>query len=79
MAAKANGRPVPGAPASYPRRVYKAELRQRTGWSDSWIRELVKRGQIPPGRTDPGGKREFWMDDVADKIVRGERVEQAAA
>jgi hypothetical protein len=53
------------------RRVYKPELKRRTGWGDTWIRQLEKNGKIPEGRTDPGGKRKFWFDDEADAIVSG--------
>jgi hypothetical protein len=54
------------------RRVYARELKQRLGFSDTWLRELEKRGRIPPGRRDPGGKRKFWFDDEVDAIVNGE-------
>jgi hypothetical protein len=54
------------------RRVYVAELKARTGYGESWIRELEKRGRIPKGRKDPGGKRKWWFDDEADAIVRGD-------
>lgn len=64
------------------RRVYAAELKARTGWGDTWLRELEKRGRIPKGRVDPGGKRKWWTDAEADAIVFGtptstERVEAA--
>ena len=59
------------------RRVYKAELMRRTGYGDTWLRELEKRGRIPKARCDPGGKRLFWLDDEADAIVRGTAPESA--
>lgn len=54
------------------RRVYKPELQQRTGFGATWIRTLEKSGRIPPGRTDPGGKRKFWLEYEVDAVVRGE-------
>ena len=59
------------------RRVYRPELRDRLGYGDTWFRTQQKRGVIPKGRKDPGGKREWWFDDEADAIVEG--VGQAAA
>ncbi len=53
------------------RRVYAAELSQRTGYGTTWLRTLEDRGSIPKGRKDPGGKRRYWPDDVADQIVAG--------
>ena len=53
------------------RRVYAAELRLRLGCGETWLRELEKRGQIPPGRRDPGAKRKWWPDDEAERIVNG--------
>jgi hypothetical protein len=53
------------------RRVYKSELKRRTGWGDTWLRTKEKRGHIPAGRTDPGGKRKWWTDEEADQIVSG--------
>jgi hypothetical protein len=53
------------------RRVYKPELKQRTGYGDTWLRALEKSGRIPAGHTDPGCKRKWWLEDEADAIVRG--------
>jgi hypothetical protein len=53
------------------RRVYKSELKRRTGWGDTWLRTKEKLGHIPAGRTDPGGKRKWWTDEEADQIVSG--------
>lgn len=63
------------------RRVYRKELKARTGYGDTWLGILEKRGKIPRGRTDPGGKRKWWTDEEADAIVAGKPVgtEQAAA
>ena len=54
------------------RRVCTPELKQRTGYGDTWLRELEKRGRIPEGHKDPGGLRKWWTDDEADAIVRGQ-------
>jgi hypothetical protein len=54
------------------RRVYVPELKARTGYSSEWLRQLERNGRIPKARVDPGGKRKFWLDDEADKIVAGE-------
>lgn len=54
------------------RRVYTPELAHRLGCSTKWILELERRGTIPRGRTDPGGRRKFWPSDVALSIVKGE-------
>jgi hypothetical protein len=51
------------------RRVYAPELRMALGWGPSWFRMQKKRGLIPPGNTDPGGRREWWHEPVAQKIV----------
>ena len=53
------------------RRVYKPELRQRTGWGDTWLRTQEKAGRIPAGRPDPGCKRKWWLEEEADAIVKG--------
>lgn len=56
------------------RRVYKPELLARAGMGETWLRALVKRGAVPPGRTDPGCKRQWWLDYEADAIVEGRPV-----
>lgn len=60
------------------RRVYTPELAQRLGCSTKWILELERRGTIPRGRTDPGGRRKFWPSDVALAIVKGEPAAETA-
>jgi hypothetical protein len=62
-----------------PRRVYRQELMARTNWSEAWLRELIRRGKIPPGRRDYDKGREFWMEDVADAIVRGDVIPESEA
>jgi len=57
------------------RRVYRRELEQLTGWGATWIRELEKRGKIPAGRVDQGGKRKWWPASEVRAIVAGRAVE----
>jgi predicted DNA-binding transcriptional regulator AlpA len=56
------------------RRVYRRELEQLTGWGATWIRELEKRGKIPTGRVDQGGKRKWWPVSEVRAIVAGRQV-----
>ena len=56
------------------RRVYSRELRERTGYGETWFRTLIKAGKIPAGRVDDGGKRRWWTDAEADAIVEGRKV-----
>ena len=51
------------------RRIYRRELREALGYSDEWLRILQKRGEIPRGRRDPGGTREFWTEAEAREII----------
>lgn len=51
------------------RRLYRAELRAALGYGDSWFREQQRRGIIPKGHTDPGGKREWFSEAEARQIV----------
>lgn len=44
----------------FDRRVYRREFRGLLGYGDTWFRMLVRRGDLPPGRRDEGGKREWW-------------------
>lgn len=53
------------------RRVYRPELERLTGWRTTWIRTLEKRGKIPAGRVDEGGKRKWWPESEARAIVEG--------
>ena len=47
------------------------ELERLTGWGTTWIRTLEKRGKIPAGRRDEGGKRKWWPESEARAIVEG--------
>lgn len=60
------------------RRVYTRELKERTGYGETWIRTLEKRGTIPKGRVDPGGRRKWWTEGEAQQIVAGTAAQQAA-
>jgi hypothetical protein len=61
------------------RRVYAAELKSRLGVGDTWLRELEKRGRIPKGRIDPGGKRRWWPEEDVDAVIAGQWPERTAA
>ena len=47
------------------RRVYRREFAAALGYGITWFRTLEKRGVIPAGRTDPGGKRKWWPESEA--------------
>ena len=49
-----------GGNADFNRRVYRREFAAALGYGITWFRLLEKRGAIPPGRRDPGGKRLWW-------------------
>ncbi len=53
------------------RRVYCGELARAMGFSTKWLLELERRGVIPPGRRDPGGRRKFWPSDIAQGLIAG--------
>lgn len=53
------------------RRVYRRELEKLTGWRATWIRTLEKRGRIPAGRVDEGGKRKFWLESEVREMIAG--------
>lgn len=55
--------------SSIERRVYLTELRDRLGWSDTWAREQQKRGVIPVGHKDPGGRRQWYSESEARQII----------
>ena len=44
------------------RRVSRREFAGTLGYGITWFRELERRGLIPPGRRDPGGKRYWWRE-----------------
>jgi hypothetical protein len=58
------------------RRVYRRELRNTLGFGETWYAVLQRRGIIPVGHRDPGGKREWFTESEARAIV--ERLTQAA-
>ena len=61
------------------RRVYRRELRERLGYGDTWFSEKMKRGEIPRGHKDEGGRRQYWFDDEADAIVEGKQPQKEEA
>jgi len=55
--------------SEFDRRVYRREFAETLGFGITWFRTLEKRGAIPPGRRDPGGKRLWWpASEVAATI-----------
>ena len=56
------------------RRVYKREFAQVLGCGHTWFGVLEKRGMIPAGKRDPGGKRLWWnaseVRDTLDKLAK---------
>lgn len=46
--------------AQFDRRVYRREFADVLGCGSTWFRGLEKRGIVPQGRRDPGGKRVWW-------------------
>ena len=60
------------------RRVYRREFESLLGYGTTWFAELRRKGVIPPGYTDPGGKRLWWHEsevrETLDKLsARAER------
>jgi hypothetical protein len=60
-----------------PRRVYRRELRQALGYGSTWFSEQQRRGVIPKGHVDVGGRREWFTESEARAIV--ERLTVSAA
>ena len=50
-------------------RVYRRALRQKLGWSESWYGIQQKRGVIPVGHRDAGGRREWFLESEARAII----------
>ena len=48
-------------PEDFDRRVYRREFMRVIGYGPTWFREQQRRGRIPKGKRDPGGKREWWL------------------
>jgi len=48
-------------PKDFDRRVYRREFMGIIGYGATWFREQQRRGRIPKGKRDPGGKREWWL------------------
>jgi predicted DNA-binding transcriptional regulator AlpA len=45
----------------FDRRVYRREFTEVLGCGVTWFRALEKRGTIPQGKRDPGGKKVWWQ------------------
>jgi hypothetical protein len=54
------------------RRVYARELERLLDCGETWRRHLEKTGVNPRGRTDPGGKRLWWLAREVRAIAKGE-------
>lgn len=53
------------------RRVSRREFAKAIGCGITWFRTLERRGLVPPGRRDPGGKRLWWRESqVRDTLDR---------
>jgi hypothetical protein len=66
--------------SEFDRRVYRSEFAQVLGCGITWFRTLEKRGAIPPGKRDEGGKRAWWqaseVRETLDKLARSARTVQ---
>jgi hypothetical protein len=51
------------------RRIYRREFADLLGYGPTWFRKLEKSGVIPSGRSDPGGRRKFWLESEAREIA----------
>ncbi len=47
--------------SEFDRRVYRREFEALLGCGTTWFRTLCDRGDIPPGRVDPGARRLWWL------------------
>jgi len=51
------------------RRVFGREFRDALGVGGTWFRTLQQRGVIPRGRTDPGGRRQWWTESEVNAAL----------
>ncbi|MEJ7667706.1 MAG: hypothetical protein WKH97_03025 [Casimicrobiaceae bacterium] len=57
-------------PQGFDRRVYRREFMGIIGYGATWFREQQRRGRIPIGKRDPGGKREWWLaSEIAETLA----------
>jgi predicted DNA-binding transcriptional regulator AlpA len=64
----------------FDRRVFRREFAATLGCGITWFRTLEKRGTIPQGKRDPGGKRVWWYaSEVRDTLSRLAELGQKAA
>lgn len=54
---------------TFDRRVYRREFCEILGYRIGWMRAQEKRGAIPPGRRDPGGKRLWWFESEVREVI----------
>lgn len=63
--------------AEFDRRVYRREFAEVLGCGITWFRTLERRGAIPPGKRDEGGKRVWWLasevHQTLDKLTQAAR------
>ncbi len=69
------------AVSEFDRRVYRREFAAALGYGLTWFRAKEKRGEIPPGRRDPDGKRWWWYASEVRATLdrRNQSAERAAA
>lgn len=64
----------------FDRRVSRRQFAEVLGCGITWFRVLEKKGAIPRGRRDPGGKRLWWLaSEVAATLERLKSEAQEAA
>ena len=51
------------------RRVFGREFRDALGVGGTWFRTLQERGVLPRGRTDPGGRRQWWTEAEVNAAI----------
>lgn len=44
----------------FERRIYAREFRSLLGYGATWFRAQQRRGLVPQGRVDPGGRRQWF-------------------
>ena len=47
--------------SEFDRRIFRREFEALLGCGATWFKTLSDRGDIPPGRVDPGGRRLWWL------------------
>lgn len=52
------------------RRLYRRDVRQLTGWGNTWLSSQIERGTFPAPSVDPGGKRHWWRAATVREALR---------